>query len=133
MSRSTRNSMDVALFAAGTPAASSDSASQPNSSSSSQQTFAPISSSVSSSAQLSPDFLSTVVQVVKAAFAAKHASSSCSLQHYGYFGGGRCSAFRCDFFTHRQPGFRPTHIIPFGHWIKSSIALFLTHSIFPAR
>ena len=67
------NSMEAALFAADTPAASSGSASQQNSSSSSQQTFPPISSSVSSSAQLSPDFLATVVQAVKAEFAAKQA------------------------------------------------------------
>ena len=65
--------MEAALFAADTPAASSGSASQQNSSSSSQQTFPPISSSVSSSAQLSPDFLATVVQAVKAAIAAKQA------------------------------------------------------------
>lgn len=59
------NSMDVTLFAADTPAALFGSAPQQNSSSSSQQTFPPISSSLSSSAQLSPDFLATVVQANK--------------------------------------------------------------------
>ena len=65
--------MDAALFACDTPAASSGTASQLNSSSSSQQTFLPTSSSVSSSAQLPSDFFATVVQAVKAAFAAEQA------------------------------------------------------------
>lgn len=44
--------------------------------------------------------------------------------------------FRCNFgffLTRGCPGFRPKHVIPFAHWIKSSIALFLACSIFPAR
>jgi len=81
MSRSTPNSMDAALFVADTQAALSGSASQPNSSSSAQQTFPPISSCF----QLCP---------ILAGFPRHRGpggescvciwtSSSCSLQHCG--------------------------------------------------
>ena len=64
-------SIGAALFAsAPPPVASSGTALQPNSS----NTFPRTLSSVLSSAQRSPDFLATVVQVVKAAFAAEQAS-----------------------------------------------------------
>ena len=72
MSRSNRNSMDAAVFASDNPAASSGSLSQPNSSSSCQETLTPI-FSVSSSAQLSPKFLATMGQKVKSTIAAEQA------------------------------------------------------------
>ena len=72
MSRSDRNSMVAALFASDNPAASSGSLSQPNSSSSSQGTLTPIFSD-SSSAQLSPKLLATVVQAVISTIAAEQA------------------------------------------------------------
>lgn len=73
MSQSNRNSMDAALFASDNPTVSSGSVSQPNSSSSFQQTLPPI-FPISNSAQLSPTFLATVVQAVKSTIAAEQAS-----------------------------------------------------------
>ena len=129
------NCMDAALFAADTPAASSGSASQPNSSSSSQQMFSPISSFVSSSAQLSPDFLATIVQAVKAAFAAEEAPVvhsnivALSTEHNVQ----RFVAISESSSLPDAQALGPHTITPFGHWINSSIALVLARSIFPAR
>ena len=117
------------LLQSDTPTALSGMASQPNSSSSFQHTFLPTSSSVLSSAQLLAHFFVTVVQAVKATYAAEQAPVVHS----------NIMAFSSEDNVQRSESSALAHtyalgphVISFGCWIKSSIALFPTLSIFLA-